>query len=253
MWCAIVFMALSLGGHAASYTYNSMGSDWTGDCSTGTEQSPINIYQFVKDESNVKVSFSYNTLNTQGYFSDHNYQVDGAWGDMTFTKSGTGTVASAIQFHFHGPSENALNGYLYDLEMHIVHADANGNLFVIGVFYEEGDSSSFIESVISTTPTDINLMSAFGGATSLDHFYIFDGSLTTPPCSEGVQWTVWSKVQTLSKAQLKFFTDKWAGDASFGNGNGNNREIMPLNDRTVVEVGDYGVILAISLFLTSLI
>lgn len=64
-------------------------------------------------------------------------------------------------------------------------------------------------------------------------FWSFDGSLTTPPCTENVKWAVLKEVQPISTEQLSKFTALWAKNPYFGNGNGNNRKAQPLNDRTV--------------------
>ena len=68
-------------------------------------------------------------------------------------------------------------------------------------------------------------------------YWSYPGSLTTPPCSEGVKWTVLKEVQGLSDEQLAYFNDLWKDKAEFAQGNGNNRELMPINDRTLYSSG----------------
>lgn len=84
----------------------------------------------------------------------------------------------------------------------------------------------------TSSARDININGFLSSLNTRD-FYSFDGSLTTPPCSEGVKWAVLKEVQPISSTQLSQFTALWAGKSSFANGNGNNRQAQPLNDRVV--------------------
>lgn len=71
----------------------------------------------------------------------------------------------------------------------------------------------------------------------MDEFYSYDGSLTTPPCTEGVKWTVFTEVQPISPAQLKQFWSLWAGNYDYANGQGSNRQVQPLYDRQLYLAG----------------
>lgn len=80
-------------------------------------------------------------------------------------------------------------------------------------------------------------LEGFLDSVNMDHFWSFDGSLTTPPCTEGIRWTVLKEVQPISDAQLQKFTQLWADNTAFAAGKGNNREVQPLNDRTLYSAG----------------
>jgi carbonic anhydrase len=67
----------------------------------------------------------------------------------------------------------------------------------------------------------------------LTDFWSYDGSLTTPPCTEGIKWNVLRNVQPISKRQLKRFTDLWSGNQEYANGEGNIRDVQPLNGRKI--------------------
>ena len=74
---------------------------------------------------------------------------------------------------------------------------------------------------------------SFLSTLDLTDFWSYDGSLTTPPCTEGIKWSVLRNVQPISKRQLKRFTDLWSGNMDYAEGKGNNRVIQPLNGRKV--------------------
>ena len=140
-----------------------------------------------------------------------------------------------------------------DLEIHFVHLPPGGlgpddpfNAAVLGVFFDReaggNEPNKFIESLKfnedseSWEVEDVNVRNFLWGL-DRESFMSYDGSLTTPPCTEGVRWSVLLQAQSISEAQLKAFTRRHAGDPNFAGGKGSNRITMPLNDRKVYYTG----------------
>ncbi|XP_019425172.1 PREDICTED: alpha carbonic anhydrase 4-like [Lupinus angustifolius] len=119
-----------------------------------------------------------------------------------------GIQYNLLQYHWHTPSEHTLNGSIFDLELHAFHQSSKGEMAVIGVWYKIGRPdpllSKLLEHIKSLKEQDINLGVInpkdilFEGTS----YYRYAGSLTTPPCTEGVSWTVVKKVRTVSVEQL---------------------------------------------------
>jgi carbonic anhydrase len=135
------------------------------------------------------------------------------------------------QFHFHAPSEEAIAGKHAALVVHLVHKDAEGKLAVIGVLYDVGSASPTLGQVFAAMPNKPDAEAPLGQdldpATLLPAhlgYYTFEGSLTTPPCSEGVRWLVLQRRGTLSNEQLQAFRKLFPHNA---------RPLQPLNGRTV--------------------
>jgi carbonic anhydrase len=136
------------------------------------------------------------------------------------------------QFHFHSPSEHTVDGRSYPLEAHFVHKAADGKLAVIGVLFEEGAESAALVPFWKRLPASAGAPVDLGmGGVSVVAFlptdhdgYRYAGSLTTPPCSEGVQWFVMKDHVTASAAQIAAFRAVVKRD---------NRPVQPLNDRAV--------------------
>uniref|UniRef100_A0A7S3SUA7 Carbonic anhydrase n=1 Tax=Strombidinopsis acuminata TaxID=141414 RepID=A0A7S3SUA7_9SPIT len=155
----------------------------------------------------------------------------------------------------HAPSEHTVDNKHHDLEMHFVHlvndsdaTDYSGvaDFAVIGVFFDReaggNEDNPFIASLAANSNTangntvsisNVQVADFLGGLDLSDGYYTYDGSFTTPPCTEGVKWVVVNQVQPISDAQLEQYTNRWANRSAYANGNGNNRLIMPLNDRTI--------------------
>lgn len=126
-----------------------------------------------------------------------------------------------------------------------MHLYPDGSLgAVIGVFFDRkwgGDQENFfIEQLLPMFSAPANqitvvnkpvFIASFLNSLDIDDFWSYDGSLTTPPCTEGIKWTVLKKAQPISDRQLKFFNDFWKNNQTFAAGRGNNREVQPLNDR----------------------
>lgn len=146
--------------------------------------------------------------------------------------------AGPLQFHFHAPSEHAVDGKLMDLEMHIVHQDTDGGLAVLGIFFDQGAGGSEANTFLAALQGDEGIMVGdLVAGLDTSAYWSYPGSLTTPPCSEGVKWTVLKEVQSIDDEQLAYFNDLWKDKAEFAQGNGNNRELMPINDRTLYSSG----------------
>jgi len=148
-------------------------------------------------------------------------------------KSGNNTYALLL-FHFHTPSEYQIEGRVYPLEVHFVHKSEAGALGVVGVMFEEGAANPELEKIWANAPAkageENNAADVILDLSKLlpadQRYYRFMGSLTTPPCSEGVNWHMMQKPITASKAQIDAFRTFFAMNA---------RPIQPANGRLVVK------------------
>lgn len=142
-----------------------------------------------------------------------------------------GRKFEAKQFHFHSPSEHRIDGKSFPLEIHLVHANAEGQLAVVGLMFDEGEENAVLNQLAGFRPTD---MEPYIGpvdynqiATSRDQYYTYNGSLTTPPCSEGVLWVVLKNPIYASQEQIDRFYNAMGADT--------NRPIQPRNARTILQ------------------
>jgi len=199
-------------------------------CAIGKNQSPIDLANQVKaDLKPFKTDYKQGATDIVN--NGHTVQVNFGAGNTLMVD---GRTFELKQFHFHSPSENKLNGRQFPMEAHLVHADKDGNLAVVAVMFDEGAENAFISKLWSAMPGkggDKNSLPAGLSAAQLLPkdlaYYQFNGSLTTPPCSEGVRWLVVKKPVTASKAQV----DKFSKTLGFAN----NRPIQPVNARQVLQ------------------
>ena len=158
----------------------------------------------------------------------HTIQVDVAEGSSITLD---GRRFSLLQFHFHLPSEHTVEGAGFPMEAHFVHQDEEGNLAVIGVFMETGESHPAIESIWSAVPGP-----GEPSATLLEleprtllpeetGYLRYAGSLTTPPCSEVVSWVVMTQPISVSPAQIDAFAARYSSNA---------RPVQALNRRFIL-------------------
>jgi carbonic anhydrase len=117
-----------------------------------------------------------------------------------------------LQFHFHRPSEERINGRQYDMVAHLVHKDAEGKLAVVAVLLDRGAAQPVIQAVWNALPLEKNEAQAAPGTIDLNkllpedrRYYTYMGSLTTPPCSEGVLWMVMKTPVPVSPEQVDIF------------------------------------------------
>ena len=196
----------------------------------GKNQSPINLAGFI--EADLKpIKFSYQAGGNEILNNGHTVQVNYSTGSSI---SVDGIQFDLKQFHFHAPSENHINGQSYPMEAHLVHADKNGNLAVVAIMFKEGAENNALASIWPLIPNNAAeqhaLPSPFDVAQLLPSkrdYYRFNGSLTTPPCTEGVRWLVMKMPVPVSKEQVKAFSKVMHHP--------NNRPIQPVNARPVLQ------------------
>jgi carbonic anhydrase len=196
----------------------------------GKNQSPINLTGFIKADLK-PIKISYQAGGSEILNNGHTIQVNYAAGSSI---SVDGVQFDLKQFHFHAPSENHINGKSYAMEAHFVHADKDGNLAVIAVMFKEGAENKALAKIWSAIPENAGakgvLQRPFNAAQLLpsDHgYYRFNGSLTTPPCTEGVRWLVMKRPVSASKKQVQAFLHVMQHP--------NDRPVQPVNARPVLQ------------------
>jgi len=267
---ASALFAVAVSAGPANYEQN--GADWGGLCANGKEQSPIDLTEggaTLNGKMEI-VGFNYYDFKVNSGFDsgDVTYTTPfdndtlrlGTELELTFA-DGSQSYFQPLQFHFHAPSEHSVSGRLYDLEVHFVHTIKGSNTAgstvapqgeipgaVIGIFFDreaggnyDNDFLSSLNDAITskgTASASMVKVRQFLGGVDMTEYWSYDGSLTTPPCWEGLKWSVIKQVQPISDAQLKKFTDRMAGNNAFAGGKGNNRVVQPLNARTLYFAAD---------------
>jgi carbonic anhydrase len=147
-----------------------------------------------------------------------------------------------LQFHFHAPSEHTINGKHADLEVHLVHQNQLGDLAVVGVMMNIGSEyNSLVESIMKLSPLANGSLGMDGvtlNARDLlpddKSYYMYSGSLTTPPCTEGVRWFLMKNPVTVSPYSVQQMHKIVGLFPSYEGFQNNNRPIVPLHGRAVV-------------------
>ena len=177
-------------------------------CSKGLRQSPIDIRDGIKVQLE-PIVFDYKPGPFRVIDNGHTVQVSVAPGSSIEVM---GRRYELVQFHFHRPSEERVDGKQFDMVVHLVHKDPEGRLAVVAVLLESGSAQPVVQSVWNNLPLEKNDEVAV--RTALDpsgllpadrSYYTYMGSLTTPPCSEGVLWMVMKNPQPVSPDQIGIF------------------------------------------------
>ncbi|MFQ6638891.1 hypothetical protein Gotur_014697 [Gossypium turneri] len=211
-------------------------AEW-GACSNGTMQSPIDMsnerVNIVSHLGRLKKSYkpSNATLRNRG----HDMML--RWEDEAGAIEIKGTEYVLHQCHWHSPSEHTINGRRYDLELHMVHESADGKVAVIGIMYKTGRQDSFLSLLMDHLEaiTDITDRERAVGVIDPRHikfgsrkYYRYIGSLTIPPCTENVVWSIVRKVRTVTREQVRFLRvavhDEWDSNA---------RPLQSINKRSI--------------------
>lgn len=179
-------------------------------CRVGKNQSPINIGRFAKAKLD-RISFRYRKNRLKVLNNGHTIQVNISQG--SYIKIGKERY-NLLQFHFHTPSEHRYRGKSYPLEAHFVHKSRRGELAVVGVLFKQQNHNPELKKIRSYMPKKAGQRVQKRVTINLDKllpknrsYYHYSGSLTTPPCSEGVRWFVLKKPMTASRSQILAFTD----------------------------------------------
>ena len=198
-------------------------------CAMGKMQSPIDVSATTKRDLK-PLALDYRPGAAEILNNGHTIQVNYQPGS---TLTVEGRRFELKQFHFHAPSENTFKGHHFPLEGHLVHADKDGKLAVVAVMFSEGAANPLLAALWKALPAKEGDKKALADPHSAlemlpaeRDYYEFPGSLTTPPCSEGVLWLVIKQPASASKAQIDAFS-KTMGFA-------NNRPVQPLNARQVL-------------------
>lgn len=198
-------------------------------CKTGHRQSPVNIVG-AKSVALPAIQFEYKPSALHIVNNGHTIQINYAPG--SFIKIGDKRY-ELKQFHFHHPSEETIKGKRFPMELHLVHSDASGNMAVVSVLLEEGSANPLVETLWGLAPktagpekADDNLkINAADLLPANRSYFTFLGSLTTPPCTEGVRWLVLETPVTISNNQVAKFAKVYPDD---------ERPTQSLNGRTVL-------------------
>ena len=222
-------------------------------CSAGHNQSPINLTSTTPDKL-FKLNFNYQSVPMSILNNGHTIQINYNTvnnsdenkieiGGKSYLMSSavqhnssisiSGEVYKLLQIHFHSPSEHQVVGESFPLEAHFVHINAQNQLAVIGVIFKLGNSNNFLSKLWKQMPTSAGPAKTYnnilvnGGELLPENksHYHYRGSLTTPPCSEGVRWFVMKNHTQVSQSQVHKF------NSIVGK---NNRPIQPRNQRFVL-------------------
>jgi carbonic anhydrase len=196
-------------------------------CAAGRHQSPVNVdTEHAAIARLPTLSVHYAKPSSAEVNNGHTVQVLVQPGD--FIRFGH-TRFELEQFHLHHPSEHILNGLHFPLEIHFVHRSKSAGLLVMAVFVQEGAEHSGLHALFDHLPGDHETVKVTADLRTLlpndDQFVEYRGSLTTPPCSEGVTWLIRTTPIFASMDQIDRFASLFPH---------NNRPLMPLNERPLL-------------------
>ena len=197
-------------------------------CATGKHQSPIDIHD-PQPADLPAIQFDYRPSPLKMIDNGHTIQVNFAPGSRITVGQETYDL---VQMHFHHPSENTIDKRAFPMEAHLVHKDAQGHLAVVALMLQEGKANTFLDTLWRNMPTAKGQEQAAKGVSvdptaflPQDRGYdTFEGSLTTPPCSEGVTWYVLKTPVEVGQKQVARFAQIYKLNA---------RPVQLLNDRVV--------------------
>ncbi len=201
---------------------------WT-QCGTGTRQSPIDLRDGMKVDLE-PIVFDYRPSAFNVIDNGHTIQVNvGAGNTITLQNNSY----ELVQFHFHRPSEERINGKGFEMVIHLEHKDAEGKLAVVSVLLERGKAQNMIQTVWNNLPLEKNdtvtpsiVLNTADVLPARREYFTYMGSQTKPPCAEGVLWVVMKEPVQASPAQMALFSRLYPHNA---------RPIQPNSGRVIKE------------------
>lgn len=220
----------SHGGSHWSYLNQNAWTEVAGLCATGHEQSPINLSSASPMAETPDLAPRY--LPASGSFLNNGHTLQFTPADANGVLTIGQDAFALAQFHFHSPAEHTLDRRAYPLELHFVHRNGAGMLAVVGVFIEEGAENSALAALLAQMPVAQGEQSATQVNIDLNAllppdraYFAYAGSLTTPPCSEGVRWNVLRTPLQASPEQIAALREALGASS---------RHVQPLDQRTVL-------------------
>ena len=198
-------------------------------CAKGQRQSPIDIRQGIQVALD-PIEFDYRPSAFRVLDTGHTVQVMPARGSSIVV---SGRRYELLQFHFHRPSEERVDGQAFDMVLHLVHRDLDGRLAVVAVLLTAGVDQPQIQQVWNNLPLERQVEVLAAAPMDLSQllpddlrYFTYMGSLTTPPCTEGVLWMVLKTPLQLSPEQIAIFAHLYPMNA---------RPTQPANGRLIKE------------------
>ena len=215
-------------GPGAPDNWATLSPDFT-TCANGRQQSPIDIIGYQPGGPG-PISFFYGSADAALRNDGRQVHADCTPGNTAMLG---GREFQLTSTHFHSPSEHLVNGESFAAELHLVHADADGRLAIGGVLFTLGAPSPVAQSILDAAPSvGGTANAAIPVADSLPtdlSYYRYDGSKTTPPCDEPVDWHVLRQPMTISKEQVDGLLSLSGGP--------NNRPTQPIGNRAITVGG----------------
>jgi carbonic anhydrase len=215
--------------HEAHWDYAENGPTHWGEfsqtCALGHSQSPVNIVPGKTISMDTQYALHlHEDVHTTAKVIDNGHSIKvtpKAGGTITFH----GEEFTLLQFHFHGKSEHTVGGKRYDMVAHFVHQNPKTKqLAVVAVFFEEGKNNPVLDNILGNIGGEIRIDPQDLLPTDTAHYYHYIGSLTTPPCSENVQWYLLKQPAQASKEQIDAFRKYYVD---------NERPVQELYDRQI--------------------
>jgi carbonic anhydrase len=195
-------------GETGPANWSKINVDW-GKCGMGNRQSPIDLRDGIKVNLE-QIGFDYHPSSFNEVNNGHTIQVTVGGGNFITVGNQTYELQ---QFHFHRPSEEKINGKGTEMVMHLVHKSAEGKFAIVAVLLERGQPHGLMQTIWDNLPLEKNdvvapsiVIDPKDALPEKREYFTYMGSLTEPPCTEGVLWLVFKQPRQASPAQMALFS-----------------------------------------------